>query len=90
MVRVQRLKREAAAYIMLRRKGVSINQIAQVVGRSTSLVHRILKKVNLNRYDMRKLPSRIKLLAAQRIRLSMGKLRAGWIAFILGEVEKPP
>lgn len=76
---------------MLRKKGVSINQMATIIGRSTSLIHRILKKASfLARVDLRKIPTRIKLLGAARIRKFLAKTLQGWQEFILGQGEKPP
>jgi len=89
LVRINRLPREAAAIIILRRKQQSINQIANFLGRSYSFVYRILKK-NLLISDLRKLPNRIKLLAAARQHQIMLKLWQKWQNFILGEGEKPP
>jgi hypothetical protein len=89
-MRIKLLKREACAYIMLRRKGISINNIASIVGRSTSLVHRILKRVNLTRNDLRKLPARIKLLAALRHRTFLKSKARAWELFISGDGEEPP
>ena len=87
-VRVKRLPREAAAYIMLRRKGQSINNIASLVGRSFSFVHRILK--NIRSRDLRKLPRVSRLFHAAKMRFFMLKYGAAWLNFILGEGEKPP
>ena len=89
-MRIKRQKREAAAYIMLRRKGVSINQLSLSFGRSTSFVHRVLKAAHLRFLDLRKWPTAIKALASSRIKKTMEKLVAAWEQFILGEVEKPP
>ena len=89
-MRIKRQKREAAAYIMLRRKGVSINQLSLSFGRSTSFVFRVLKAAHLRFMDLRKLPASIKALAAGRIKKTMEKLVAAWDQFILGEVDKPP
>ena len=89
-MRIKRQKREAATYIMLRRKGVSINQISLSFGRSTSFVFRILKAAHLRFMDLRKLPTYIKQLGSQRSKKIMDKLLRGWEQFILGEVDKPP
>ena len=89
-MRIKRQKREAAAYIMLRRKGVSINQLSLSFGRSTSFIYRVLKTAHLRFLDLRKLPTYIKQLGSQRNKKTMDKLLRGWEAFILGEVEKPP
>ena len=89
-MRIKRQKREAATYIMLRRKGVSINQISLSFGRSTSFIFRILKAAHLRFMDLRKLPTAIKALSASRLKKTMEKLVRAWEAFILGEVDKPP
>ena len=89
-MRIKRQKREACAFIMLRRKGISINQISLSFGRSTSFVFRILKNAHLRFMDLRKLPTYVKQLGSQRNKKLMDKLLRGWEAFILGEVEKPP
>jgi len=89
-MRIKRQKREAAAYIMLKRKGVSINQISKAFGRSTSFIFRLLKNSKIHFGDLRKLPSYVKALGAARISRTMEKLIASWEQFILGEVEKPP
>ena len=94
-MRIKRQKREAATYIMLRRKGISINQISLSFGRSTSFIFRILKAVSLGSatcrfMDLRKLPTYIKQLGSQRSKKIMDKLLRGWEQFILGEVDKPP
>jgi len=94
MMRVPLLQREAAAYVKLRCVGLSINQIAKAFGRSTSVVHRILKK-NLRygvirRFDMRKLPYRARIWMSRRRWEKMLRLLTAWEAWICGEGEKPP
>lgn len=91
--RVERLPREAAAYIILRRKGQSINNIAKAFGRSTSFVYRIISRARvlaLNRKDLRKLPRLSRTRYAARMRFILKTLLKKWEAFILGEGEKPP
>ena len=86
--------REAAAYVILRRQGVSVNQIATAFGRSRSIVHRILKRNVgygvLKRFDLRKLPSYTRRLSAARTWNTMLWLLGGWEAWIFGEGDKPP
>jgi hypothetical protein len=88
------LQREKAAYIKLRRVGLSINQIAKAFGRSTSVIHRALKRVlsykTLRRFDMRKLPRRARMLSASFRWSKMLKLLPAWEIWISGEGEKPP
>jgi IS30 family transposase len=89
-MRIPLLRREPAAYVKLRRLGYSINQIARAFGRSRSVVWRRLKFNGLNRRDLRKLPARVRLLAAQRQRISMGRWLHLWEMWVLGEGEEPP
>ena len=100
-----RLKREAATYIILRKKGYSINLLSKIFGRSTSMIHRILKKVGLtgatisgfglvryklwNPMDMRK--SRVyRNFNLQFLSHKMMQLFQKWLSFMDGEGEKPP
>jgi len=87
-IRVKRLPREAAAYVILKRKGQSINNMTKLVGRSTSFIHRILKKVCFQ--DLRKIPRIPRLRRASRNRFLLLKSMDSWISWILGEGEKPP
>ena len=92
--RIPFFQREKAAYIKLRRVGLSINQIAKAFGRSTSVIFRTTKNAEslntLRRFDIRKLPNRIRRMSASlRYRLLM-KLLPQWISWILEEVEEPP
>jgi len=92
-MRVKRLRREAAAYVIMRRKGQSINNISAVFGRSTSFVSRIIKAnegLILTRFDLRKLPRICKLRAASRMFQTLLKLQIRWENWILGNGEKPP
>jgi hypothetical protein len=86
--------REAAAYVILRRQGISVNQIAKAFGRSRSVVHRILKRNVgygvLRQNDLRKLPSYVRKLSAIRTWNMMLRLLGRWEAWIFGEGEKPP
>lgn len=92
--RIPFIGREKAAYIKLRRVGLSINQISKAFGRSTSCVFRILKNAEalktLRRIDIRKLPYKARLLAASFRWARMLKLLAEWEAWICGEEEEPP
>ena len=86
--------RESASYIMVRRKGWAISQIAHAFGRSTSVVWRRLKfneiLIHLCPVDMRKLPNHIRLLAAARIRKAISFFLPVWEKWICGEGEEPP
>ncbi len=92
--RIPFIGREKAAYIKLRRVGLSINQIAAAFGRSTSIVFRVLKNAEslktLRRFDMRKLPRKAKLFYASIRHATLLKLLSEWEAWICGEGEKPP
>ena len=93
-IRIPKLPRESAAIVILRKKGQPIQNIAEFLGRSTSYVHRILKFNNVFRLvkfaDLRKLPTAIKQFGARFLKKTMLKLAPGWLAFILGETDKPP
>ena len=89
------MPREKAAIVMLRRKyGYSTNQLADAFTRSASQIHRILK-VNqalgaLHLKDLRRLPCRIKKLAAVRQRRQLRFYMGKWLGFILGVEDRPP
>jgi len=92
-MRIKRLPNEAAAYVILRRKGHSINSIAQMFGRSCSFVFRIIKfnrGLSITKRDLRKLPRILKLRLASRMRFMLISLYSEWEKFILGIEEKPP
>jgi len=92
-MRINLLPREASAIVKLRKKGHSINGIATFLGRSTSLVHRILKvnrQYGLHWVDVRKLPYKARMRTCSYRRWLLEKLRQGWEAWILGEGERPP
>jgi len=88
------LEREKAAYLKLRRLGLSINQISAAFGRSTSVVQRTLKQLQrrgiLHYIDMRKLPFQARMRAASRRWATMLKLLHLWELWICGEEEEPP
>jgi len=92
--RIPFCEREKAAYIKLRRKGLSINQIAAAFGRSTSCVFRTIKTAEayktLRRFDMRKLPYRARMRMCSFRWVRMLKLLHLWEAWICGEGEEPP
>lgn len=79
---------------MLRRLGYATQIIAKAFGRSTSIVHRILRFNEqlgaLRIFDLRKLPTRIKRLQNARQHKSILRFLASWEKWILGEGEKPP
>lgn len=90
--RVKFLPREKTAYLMLRNKGYSISILSKVFGRSTSVIHKILKNASyvVRHLDLRKIPagvrSRIRFFSIRRLM----RLRPQWEAFILGEGDEPP
>ncbi len=88
------LEREKSAYIKLRRVGLSINQIAAAFGRSTSVIHRALKRVidhkTLRRFDMRKLPYQARMRMCSFRWARMLKLLHLWELWICGEKDEPP
>lgn len=92
--RVPFMQREKSAYLILRRKGVSYNQIADCFGRSVSVVFRAIRKVRafagLRREDLRKLPRRRREFNASKSHFFMVKLRSAWEAWVCGEGERPP
>ena len=97
--RIAFMPREKTAYLVLRRVGLSINQISKAFGRSTSVVHRILTKnerfgynkdVWLRRMDLRKYPWQLKMRLCTMKWQTMLKLIAQWEQFICGEEAKPP
>ena len=97
--RIPFLQREKAAYLILRRVGLSINQISEAFGRSCSVVHQVLKKAryaghNLDvwcrRLDIRKLPYKARMYVASFRWARMLKLLSAWESWICGEGEDPP
>jgi len=88
--RIKFLPREKASYIMLRRLGYSLQELSETFGRSTSVLHRILKRAGFRLTDLRKLPARVRKLAHARRTRTMMFLARAWEAFMLGEGEKPP
>ena len=97
--RVPFLQREKAAYAILRRKGLSMNLLAEAFGRSTSVIHRVLHRLqrfghNLDPWcrsaDLRKLPYQARMRMASFRRYKLFKLLSYWEAWICGEEEEPP
>jgi len=92
--RIPFFTRERAAYIKLRRIGLSINQIATAFGRSTSTVFRATKTAEnhqtLRRFDLRKLPAAIRRRSASLRYQTLMKLISAWEQWIAGEGERPP
>lgn len=93
--RIPVFSREKTAYIKLRQKGYTINAIAKAFGRSTSIIHRILrnawwilhtKKLN----DLRKIPRRVRELHAKYSIRTLMKYLPQWESWILGDEGDPP
>jgi len=97
--RIPFMPREKAAYLILRRKGLSYNAIAECFGRSTSVVYRVIQRaIGFNykfdvwrrKADLRKLPRRVRLRLAARARFFMLKLRSAWAEWVSSEEGEPP
>lgn len=97
--RIPFAEREKAAYLILRRAGLSINQISKAFGRSTSVIHRALTRVetfghNLDvwcrRVDIRKLPYKTRMRMASFRWRKMLKLLSQWTLWVCGEGDRPP
>jgi DNA-binding Lrp family transcriptional regulator len=92
--RVPFLRREKAAMIKLRRVGLSINQISDFLGRSRSIVHKVVKRAEgyglIRRFSLRKSAHSGRLrLASFRWSLLL-RLQEKWIKWICGERTEPP
>jgi hypothetical protein len=89
------LKREKVAMVYLRNKfNTPIHTLAEMFGRSTSLVQRALKFNSdlgtLQLHDERKMPNRIRLLNAQKNRLGMEFNINLWTEFLTSDEGEPP
>lgn len=88
------LPREKAAYAKMRNVGLRIQEIAIVFGRSTSYVHKALKRLSnygAVRYDdKRKMPDRARRFGRGFRWAKLIRLWDQWILWALGEGEKPP
>jgi len=94
-MRISLAQREAAGYIKLRRLGYSISVLAKVFGRSTSVIHRILKRAKQydpSRFpvDMRKLPTAARRISSVYQYHRLLKTILAWESWMLGEGDKPP
>lgn len=101
--RIPFAEREKDAYLILRKKGLSINQMAKAFGRSTSVIHRVFMKAEQRgirfldvwkrRLDLRKL-KRGNAQTHARMRNfrwhKMLTLLSQWEAWICGEGDRPP
>ena len=91
--------REKDGYLILRRKGLSYNTIAECFGRSTSVVYRVIQRavdfkhkldVWGRKADIRKLPRKTVLRNAIRRRVLMLNLRDAWEEWVDSEEGEPP
>ena len=99
-MRLPFLPREKAAYAKLRNVGLSINQISTFSGRSTSVIQRALKRLEVHgavhmsiwmrSFDMRKLRGRANRYHNKNKWDKLLTLWHAWELWILGEGEKPP
>jgi hypothetical protein len=94
-MRLPVLQREKVAILFLRKKkGYSINILSKAFNRSASLIHQIIKFNtligNLKKFDNRALPQYIKKIATTRQTQQLSFYMEKWVAFILGEGDKPP
>lgn len=86
--------RENVAIIKLTRLGYTINQISQVLGRSSSYIHnRVRTAITrgiLHFIDKRKLASQTRLRTSSIRMKNLWRWIKAWEAFILGETDEPP
>ena len=85
-----KIRRLPSCAVLLRKKGHSINAIANFLGVSRSIIHRIVKFNGLNHKDLRKIPRLIRERIANRNIFLLEKYRIAWEKFLLGEGDKPP
>lgn len=98
--RIPFCEREKAAYLILRRTGLSINQISNAFGRSTSVIHRVLMKAEQRgtrflsvwgqRFDLRKMKGVEQARSTHFKWFKMLKLLSQWTLWVCGEGERPP
>jgi transposase len=93
-MRVPLLRREAAAYIKLRRQGYAISTIAKAFGRSISVIYHRIRKAQeygiLLGQDLRKIPNRTRRISKALQWNRMMFWMPLWEAWILGEGDRPP
>lgn len=86
--------RESATYIKLRRMGYSISIIAQAFGRSTSAVHKRIRRAiqyGLIHYrDLRKIPNQTRRLGRARQHRDIMRTLSFWEQWILSDGDDPP
>jgi len=93
-LRIRVLPRENVCIVKLRRLGYSQNIIASFLHRSLSHINRIVKiaemRGSIPYFSKRKLPSQVRLLSAKQRLKMLSRNWAGWLAFMSGEVDRPP
>ena len=93
-MRIAISNREAAAYVMLRKKGHRLHHIAKAFGRSVSLVWRRIsfysKLSPFSKFDMRKMPNKTRLINSYARWKSLLRWLPLWEKWICGEGEEPP
>lgn len=92
-MRIQRLRREGAVIVQLRRHGYTINCIAAFLGRSTSFVFRVLnfqRGLGVVVGDLRKIPCRVRQLAKVRLERDIQRFGEMWNLWLTCKEGKPP
>jgi len=93
-LRIPFAQREKAAYLYLRKQGLSINTLSKAFGRSASTIQRIFKRASYDYtfkyYDFRKIPYRRRMQISAFVRAKLAKLKRQWEAWMCGEGDKPP
>jgi len=93
-MRIQVCNKEAAAYILLRKKGYPISLIAKAFGRSTSVVWRRLRFARalgtIQWRDYRRLPDSLRKMARAIRERMLRKYIEKWESWILSEEGEPP
>lgn len=92
--RVRWERREKAAVVYLRRHfGYSINVLAKAFQRSTSMIHKVLKRnsqLGLYLRDQRHIKDRVKKIGSQRMLRQLRFHMANWISFAIAKEGRPP
>jgi transposase len=93
-MRRQRLPREAAAIIKLRRYGYSKSILAKARKRSTSFIQKILQNAEkrgvLRHFDYRKMPNETRIISRALQWTRIMRWLPHWEKWICGEGDKPP
>lgn len=92
-MRIQRLQREGAVIVQLRRHGYTMNSIGAFLGRSTSFVFRVLnfqRCLGVTVGDLRKIPCRTRQLAKARMERNIQRFGEMWNLWLTSKDGKPP